>query len=444
MSHRIFIGLTEVAGYFGNLHEGFRRIGVPSTLIDESAHPFQYRRPSRYSRLAAKLNVVVAGNRDRAERTGALHWRFAATVARLCRVLVRGGLFAWAGATHDVFIFGGEESLIPRHLDLPILRLLRKRIVWVFTGSDHRPPYLNGRAVRAAGPTGGSALVAETARTRSRIAVAERHALAVVAFPASAQLHRRPFVDFARIGIPVEVEPPRKANSGGGFRGHGIRVLHSPSDPVSKGSVHIRECIKILRSQGQDLDYQEVTGRPHHEVMDALGNCDFLVDEVYSDTPMGMLAAEAAQLGKPTVVGGYYASTVTQQFPPHLVPPSEFCEPEHLCDAIAVMASNREYRVRLGARAQVFVRQHWSIDAVARRYLALIDGSAPREWWVDPGSVRYAHGWGLSEAAVGQAVRMVVEVAGETGLLLDHNPSLRRRLVDLADTARRLSSVQDG
>ena len=41
---RVFIGLTEVAGYFGNLAKGLRELGIETTLVDLYSHPFEYSR----------------------------------------------------------------------------------------------------------------------------------------------------------------------------------------------------------------------------------------------------------------------------------------------------------------------------------------------------------------------------------------------------------------
>lgn len=36
MPRRVFLGLTEVAGYFGSLREDFEEAGIPAIFIDES------------------------------------------------------------------------------------------------------------------------------------------------------------------------------------------------------------------------------------------------------------------------------------------------------------------------------------------------------------------------------------------------------------------------
>ena len=41
------------------------------------------------------------------------------------------------------------------------------------------------------------------------------------------------------------------------------------------------------------------------EVIEALRNCDFVVDQVYYDVAISYVATEAAFLGKPSVIGSY-------------------------------------------------------------------------------------------------------------------------------------------
>lgn len=39
---KIFIGLTEIAGYYSNLKKGFEELEIPATFVDLEYHPFKY------------------------------------------------------------------------------------------------------------------------------------------------------------------------------------------------------------------------------------------------------------------------------------------------------------------------------------------------------------------------------------------------------------------
>ena len=296
--HRVFIGLGEVAGYYRGLERGFHDIGIEARFYDESAHAFGYGRVGFLGRLSS------ATTRARASR-GGVGKAVAIGFLRAIRMVAHAWLFVWAAVRYDVFIFGGGSTLLRGH-DLPILRRLGKRIIWVFTGSDHRPPYLNGMWVRGALENGLEPLMCETAEAVRRVRTAEKHGDVIVAAASSAQFHRRPFVHFLAIGIATPNAQPIPA-AATAFQGTGVRILHCPSDPVSKGTSLIRQHIDELRGAGREIDYVEITGKPNAEVLAALRDCDFAIDELYSDTPMAVFATEAGLLGKPVVVAGYYA-----------------------------------------------------------------------------------------------------------------------------------------
>lgn len=448
-SRRVFIGPTEVAGYFGNLQRGLEELGVETTYLDLSGHPFDYRRPTLFGRWArATLGLAMRA----AEAGGATRrlWRAAWLIAYLPQMPVRIGLLATAALRHDVFILS-SHTWVHRSLDLPLLRFLRKRVILVFTGTDHRPPYLDGWLAAPSSAQGWGDLARATERVRRRVTMAERCVAEIVALPASAHLHTRPIIDFLRVGIPFALPAGHDAREAPTpFRGDGVRVLHSPSNPVAKGTDRVRAAIEKLRGMGYSIDYLEIVRRPHREVLAALHHCDFVVDEVFSDTPMAGFAAEAAAFAKPAVVTGYYAELIAEQLPSHAIPPTLFEPPDRLVSAIECLVRDEAFRRDLGERAQAFVMEHWTPAAVARRYLRIIDGTAPDEWRWDPARQRYLYGAGMTRESVAATVRGIVDAVGVQGLGLEHAPELAAGLVALgarmgdggsADPGERLASV---
>lgn len=428
MGHRVFIGLTEVAGYFGSLKQGLEEAGIPTTFVDESGDPFFY---GGSSRPFQGLDQIIARvHRQRAATSAGLLKRFllllAAAMLRPPKIASRLALLVWAAARHDVFVFGGEQSFLRGHLDLVLLRFLRKRVVWIFTGSDHRPPYLNGRMVRGAVTSGDFRQLATRATAvHRRVATIERLAVPI-AHCASAQFHSLPFVNVQAIGVPMRRDAPSPRPRSGPY----VRILHAPSDPISKGSDRVRHAVERIRERGYGVEYHEVVDRPNSDVLAEIAQSDLVVDEVFSDSPMGTLAVEAAQLGKPTVVGGYYAADAAE-FAPDGLPPTRFVLPQCLEAAIEEMVSDPMLREDLGRRARDFVNSQWSRAAVAGRLMQVVSGSAPEEWWVDPARLTYVHGWGLDEDDLRRGLAQFVQSEGEGALQLGHNPRLAQRIREL-------------
>lgn len=411
--------MGETAGYLTQLVAGLRGIGVQADFLNLADNPFAYEagpRPRWSFRLARWL-----ARRHAERRQPRLLW-----AGVYGAVMV--SLFIGAILRYDAFVFRAGNSFFRLH-DLPVLRLLGKQVVVVFFGSDSRPSYLNGWEVER-GFVGHRA-VAATAAKRRMVARTERHASVIVCHVMTAQLHRRRAVAFLEMGLPRRLDtaaagpaPPSDQRP--------VRVLHAPSSPASKGTQAIRDAVDRVRAQGVDLELVVISGRPNSEVLEAIRACDFVIDELYSDSPMAGFAAEAAALARPAIVGGYGWSELLRMTRPDALPPAHLCHPDGLADAIFLLASDEAYRTELGARARRFVEESWSPEAVARRFLAVIERPPPEEWSFDPADVVYAHGTGIAEERLREVLRSVLGSADRQGLCVQDKPQLEQRLVDLA------------
>ena len=421
---RIFVGLSEVAGYFSSVEVGLLSQGIDAQFFNLSPNVLAYGQAhgSSPTRLLALRHAPRGSARNRL-------WLGALRINRFVRRIRAAILFPWAAYRFDGFILGGHETFLGGP-DLWILRRLGKRVVIVFTGSDHRPPYLSGAGIRQFGSS--KSLARETRRLRYRVARAERYATAVVALPASAQLHRRPFVDFLAIGMPFV--PPSglgKESASDRVTTGAVHVLHSPTDPIAKGSALIRTAVERCRERGTPIEYRELVGQPNHEVLRALRWCDFVVDEVYSDTPMAKFATEAAYFGKAAIVGSY-ATALYQDIDDASLPPSFLCHPDAIEAAIMSLASDAARRGELGRQAQEFVSRQWAPAKVAGRLLQLMDGAAPAEWVVHPRDLTYVQGWGVSEETLRSTVRRMIDEAGIDSLGLSPDSRLRSLTLEMA------------
>ena len=232
MARRVFLGLTEVAGYFAGLEHGFRTLGVEARLFDLSANPLGYgrggsgeRRPQRAKLL--RLGKAPAGTWRRRTWDGLLRVN---RTARTVRALM---LLPVALLRYDTFILAGG-GLFADGRELALLRRLGKDVIVVFLGSDHRPPYLNGIWVRDAMVIGYDQIARDTVAIRDRVRRVERGSTTVVALPASAQFHDRPYVNFLAIGFPFA--PPMEGHTRAQIAGDRVVALHCPTNPASKGT----------------------------------------------------------------------------------------------------------------------------------------------------------------------------------------------------------------
>ena len=269
----------------------------------------------------------------------------------------------------------------------------------------------------------------EISKQKGMIQKIEKYADIIISNPPSSHFHEKPIIQWLLIGIPKKYSFINNVLSRDNSK---VRILHAPSNPLVKGTEKIRKSIKSLEEKGYNIEYVEVINKPHSFVIDEITKCDFIVDQIYSDTPMATFATEAAWHGRPSVVGGYYANYILNEVPEKIIPPSLYCHPDNIQDSIEKMIIDVSFRNNLGKNAMEFVRKNWSPVKVAERYLKLIEGNLPDEWLYDPKNIKYLQGAGTNEQRVKNTVKALIEYGGVGSLKLSDKPELEKNFKDFA------------
>jgi glycosyltransferase involved in cell wall biosynthesis len=211
-----------------------------------------------------------------------------------------------------------------------------------------------------------------------------------------------------------------------------VRIVHAPSDPVGKGSEEINQAIQNLIKQGHRIEYVAVVGRTNREVKEILAGCDFVVDQLYYDVSLSILGTEAAFLGKAVLFGSYARDEFKKVVPAAHLPPAVVCRPEEIEGAIKGLVVDQKLRARLGMNGREFAGRNYGPKRVAENLLRLIANDIPGDWWFDPNSLEYCHGYGYSETGVKSRIRELIEKEGAESLCLDDKPLLKERFIKFA------------
>lgn len=440
---RVFLGLTEVSGYFSRLRKGLEDLGVECVHVSLQPHRFGYSGGQRSSFFPSFACATVRWRLHASNRGP-----FIRAILLILTLLSRMLLFIWAIVRFDTFVLGAGSSFF-RFLELPLLRLFGKRVVYTLHGTDARPPYIDGffqpehyelrqdpaEETKGAMSVKRSARMVEgyiriAARRRRQLRQIERHAHVVICGPSYSHFLTRPFVSFYSVGIPLIVSQNQVRRD---ERSHEkVEILHAPSYAPGKGTDQIRAIMAALEAQGLSIEYREITGRPNSEVLAEIERSDLVVDQLYSDTPMAGFAAEAASLGKPAAVGGYYSQVMQTHLAGDQIPPTSYCHPDELQETVGMLVKNQEKRLWLGHAARNFVLENWSAQTVAGRFLRLLEGAPPSEWLIDPMRVMYLQGCGLSERQAKANVAAVIRTGGVEALQLSHKPELEKLFLEFA------------
>ena len=421
---RIFIGLCEIAGYYSNLTSGLRELGYEVTFIGANEHPFEYSKED--CPYFISLHNFARKQRVTTPRKKLVRKAFWA----LCEKLTFFFLFFWCLARHDVFIFGYGFTFNQRALDLILFKLFKKRVICNLAhGSEARPPYLDGGYINYCSEKH-SQIARKTKNIALKLARIEKYADVVIAAPLASHFFSQPFISTYKIGVPVTISKVANTFDTSPERKKTVRILHAPSNPVCKGSNIIRSAIEELRHEGYEINYVEISGRPHSEVLEELDQCDFIIDQLYSDGPLAGFTTEAAWFKKPAIVGGYGWDIVEQYFPPEHLPLSHTCHPNDLKGSVIRMIRDDAYREELGEKAYRFVQKNWNTQKVARRFEILIKNEPiPTNWYIEPQNIYYLHGCGIKESKLQAVLSRFINSQGSDALQLEARPKLKEKIL---------------
>lgn len=422
---RVFVGPVEISGIAGALASALSGLGCRANLVLAVPHPYSYSSTCPSSKVEVLWQFFGRARWSKKPRNIFLKFLFV-----LAHRIIGWLVFLKAIFSYDAFIFTFGQTMTESWFELFFLRLLRKKIIFIYFGSDVRPPYMNGASVpRQIDNILVDQLNNRARRLKKKIRMQEKMADYIINSPSTAQYQSLPFVNWFSMGVPVssvDVVP-----EGLDCAKNYVRILHSPSNPEAKGTVEIENAIKSLQEKGYAIEFEKITGAANSIVKEKLKWCDFVVDQVYSDTPMAVFAVEAALYRKPAVVAGYFAECAAEFVDQENMPPSLFVMPEKLELAIERMITEPEFRVSLGNDAYAFVRSVWDPVEVGRRYLRLLNDDIPSEWMYSPDKLAYIGGWGVSKAKLKEFVRALVKRHGISALGLEDKPLLRRSFIHL-------------
>jgi glycosyltransferase involved in cell wall biosynthesis len=240
--------------------------------------------------------------------------------------------FAKLAPHTDVFHFYFGLTLIPKRLQFPLLRALRRKSVFHYLGSDIR-----GKAPDelAYGKRADAEIVGSYDAIRW---VPEAHVVP-------------PGLDLRGL------EPVPPSDSARPL------VVHAPSNREKKGTQFVIDACRQL-----PIELDVVEGVPHEQARARYARADIVVDQLNAGWH-GVFALEAMALGKPVVT--YLKPDVVERSAEGygvripIVPATK----ETLVDALRPLVDSAALRREIGAASRAYVEQVHDIDRVADRLL---------------------------------------------------------------------------
>jgi glycosyltransferase involved in cell wall biosynthesis len=276
----------------------------------------------------------------------------------LARKTSKGLFFAWALSNFDVFHFFHGFSLLPRHVDLPLLRRARRHIVAHFCGGDVRNTEVlkqrnEGRGVIAPMQTAAQeALVRRWRAYASLVLVATPDLIELV--PDSTWLPQ--MIDLREWDALTvhRGSPPNRA----------FRLVHVPSATFKKGTNFVVRAVESLRQRGVPIELRVITnGMNYRDVAAAVSTADAGIDQLlvgwYGTASIEMMASRL-----PTLC--YVRDDLRSSYAADL--PLVQCTPQTVEAKLGeLIERSPEERQELGERGRKFVEGRHDIARVSEQ-----------------------------------------------------------------------------
>lgn len=390
----IFVGMFDIAGYFSGLSTCLRESGIRVDEYYLKDNRFKYKQQNYYYFSVFRWLTL------RIERASIL----LRVIYKILHNVFMLPFFLVSIVKYDSFILYPNSFFFYglKKTEFLILKVFGKNVLFIFCGSDSRPPYMSGLSTKLTKDE----LVFRTNRLKEFIQSFNNKVDFVIDLPATSQFHLVQVVDFFKIGIPKDIQAfkPRQNPTSK------LRILHAPSNEAYKGT-KVFEAVLAELALKYSFEYVTITNRTNSEVCDLIKSADLVIDELYSDTLMAVLGTECAWLGTPYLVFGEKLELAAKEYN---WPIKNYGKPDEVGELIEKFIAHSELRYEAALALQSFVMKNWSSLSIAENILKLLNNGPSTDLLVNQKLVmEMDSGWGAPFSEIKRMTSMVNEVHQE-------------------------------
>jgi glycosyltransferase involved in cell wall biosynthesis len=296
-----------------------------------------------------------------------------ANESRIGKHLSTMSFFVWAAKNYDIFHFFWGSSLLSyrfgRHIDLPLLKMLGKKIFVHFRGIELVDiKYFDYLRARTAGEDIEEPPMSRPAQLKSaevwrryadRMLVSEPDLFRIV-----------PEATLVQQAIDLRYWSDRGAPGPSSSSEGVVRICHAPSMRRKKGTEFVIDAVEGLKAEGLQVELVLIEDVPFHEVKNLYLSCDIGIDQVLYGW-YGKVSIELMALGRPVVC---YVDPELREFRPDM--PIISGDPRNLKSTLRKLVRSPDQRAQSGRSGIEFVRRHHDVRSIVGQCLQIYDDVA--------------------------------------------------------------------
>lgn len=294
---------------------------------------------------------------------------FGKNITQLVNMFIAFNYLIFFLLKYNTFIFNSPNSLLKKNRDLWLLKLCKKKVIFIFPGCVERDveyslnnkEYICNRCDDLVKQQFCNCNNIE--RKRARIRKMERFSNYIIAQDdcAGYLIHKNNFNWFYVIS-----ELPRKKDYLTKFNEDKIKIVHFPSNPKIKLSHIIIPVLEKIAKENKNIEIVIKTGITHDEVLEELDSAHILVDAL--GLSYGSLAIEAMSMGCAVVVGEM--DYIDKQLPEH---PLICATSETLYEKLVKAINDKEFLVQKAKESIEFYYKYHSPESAGKYYKEILE-----------------------------------------------------------------------
>ena len=253
------------------------------------------------------------------------------------------------------------ETILPGNVDAYIFKLFKIPMVMTWGGSDTR---ITSEAIKY-NPYFWTYNDSFTDKEiKKRLIRLSRSNVSIATDPETAIYSKPYFKKIYLFRAPINME---KMNTYlHNFQNKIPQILHCPTRPILKGTVHFESAVQKLKSKGFQFEYKRIFNISQEELYKEIAKCDIYLDELRVGSH-GVTALEACSLGKPTLV--YIREDLVDKYPPEM--PFVNANPDTVYDKLKELLLHPEKISEIGKRSREYVRKYHDTSVVINHLLSI-------------------------------------------------------------------------
>ena len=313
---KILHGVTEVAGQGINSVIGLRSQGMKADM------------------------VVYRSNKSGYEKGYDLHigrkkWLLPFDLVKMI------AFFFFALIKYDCFHFHFDRTLLPKALDLPVLKFFKKKIFMEFHGTELRGVLVEYQSEIFQ-------IVKRSPAHKKLIKKLIKHADGIILH--DEELRKYIPYDVPIYIVPLRVEIEKLVPTYSNMNNERIMIVHAPTKRDVKGTKYILETMEEFK---EEIDFVLIENKKREEAWALYQKADIIIDQLILGT-YGVLSIESMALGKPVITN--ISDGMKSVFPEEL--PVVNANIYNLKEKVEELIQNKALRHELGVRGREYVETY--------------------------------------------------------------------------------------